>query len=239
MSPILLAAIVGVTFAVALFCGLATFFVKGFFEKLWRRLVRPITATLVIGWAVLAMAAVTQIDLATQVKGILLGANGGTGSAFVTFAGPTAARSFTVPDSNATLLTSNSAVTVAQGGTGATSFTIHGVMLGNAGSTFNATSAGTSGQCLMSNGASADPTFQVCPGGTLTWHEETPTGSINGTNTAFTLSATPANAAAVNCYLNGVWQQQGAGNDYTISGSAITYLAAPASGAKLSCSYPS
>ncbi len=62
-----------------------------------------------------------------------------------------------------------------------------------------------------------------------------PSGSINGSNTTFTLSPTPAAASNVNCFLNGIQQQQGAGNDYTISGATITYLTAPASGAKLNC----
>src|SRR5207237_299220 len=54
---------------------------------------------------------------------------------------------------------------VAQGGTGATTFTAHGVLIGNTTSAVQATSAGTSGQCFLSNGASADPSFQTCPSG--------------------------------------------------------------------------
>ena len=51
---------------------------------------------------------------------------------------------------------------VGTGGTGATTLTIHGVVIGNTTSAVNVTSAGTTGQCLTSNGASADPTFQTC-----------------------------------------------------------------------------
>jgi hypothetical protein len=51
-------------------------------------------------------------------------------------------------------------VAVADGGTGRSTLTIHGVLIGNATSGINATSAGTAGQVLTSNGASADPTFQ-------------------------------------------------------------------------------
>ena len=64
-----------------------------------------------------------------------------------------------------------------------------------------------------------------------------PTGTINGSNTAFTLSPTPSASSNVNCFLNGVQQQQGAGNDYTISGAAITYLTAPPTGSKLNCTW--
>jgi hypothetical protein len=43
--------------------------------------------------------------------------------------------------------------------------TNHGVALGTAGATLGATGAGTAGQVLTSNGASADPTFQAGGGG--------------------------------------------------------------------------
>lgn len=54
---------------------------------------------------------------------------------------------------------------VYQGGTGASSFTAHGVLIGEGSSAIAASSAGTSGQCFMSNGSSSDPTFQTCGGG--------------------------------------------------------------------------
>jgi hypothetical protein len=53
------------------------------------------------------------------------------------------------------------------------------------------------------------------------------TQNITGTDTALTdtLNATPDPAASVSLYLNGVLQQQGAGFDYTLSGTTITWLA--------------
>ncbi len=48
-----------------------------------------------------------QINLTNGVTGTLPGANGGTGSANVTFTGPTAPRTFTLPDASATILTAN------------------------------------------------------------------------------------------------------------------------------------
>lgn len=60
---------------------------------------------------------------------------------------------------NATNATNFPPGTVAQGFTGATTLTNHGVLIGQATSPIAATSAGTAGQVLMSNGASADPTF--------------------------------------------------------------------------------
>lgn len=58
----------------------------------------------------------------------------------------------------------NLPVSVANGGTGATSLTAHGVLIGNGTGVIVAANAGTSGQVLTSNGGSADPTFQNAPG---------------------------------------------------------------------------
>lgn len=66
--------------------------------------------------------------------------------------------------------------------------------------------------------------------------QETPSGTVNGSNTAFSLANTPV-AGSIHLYLNGVLQEAGAGNDYTISGASITMLTAPLSGEKLRASY--
>lgn len=65
---------------------------------------------------------------------------------------------------------------------------------------------------------------------------ETPSGTINGSNTSFTLAHTPLSGTE-ELYLNGILQDSGAGNDYTISSGTITMLSAPLSGDKLRCSY--
>ena len=65
--------------------------------------------------------------------------------------------------------------------------------------------------------------------GGLTSHfvtREVPSGSINGSNVTFTLANTPL--VGTECiYYNGLLQNVGAGNDYTISGSTITFVIAP------------
>lgn len=66
--------------------------------------------------------------------------------------------------------------------------------------------------------------------------KETPSGTINGSNTGFTLANTPT-AGTEHLYLNGILQRSGSGNDYTISGNAITFTTAPVSGDILLCSY--
>lgn len=65
---------------------------------------------------------------------------------------------------------------------------------------------------------------------------ETPSGSVNSSNTTFTLANTPT-AGTEQVFLNGILQEPGAGNDYTISGSTITYLTAPLTGDKIRVSY--
>ncbi len=65
---------------------------------------------------------------------------------------------------------------------------------------------------------------------------ETPTGTVNGSNTSFTLANTPLSGTE-QVFLNGVLQEPGAGNDYTISTNTLTYLAAPISGDRLRVSY--
>jgi hypothetical protein len=65
---------------------------------------------------------------------------------------------------------------------------------------------------------------------------ETPTGTINGVNTTFTLANTPIiNTEQI--FLNGLLLEPGAGNDYTISGATITMLIVPATGDRLKANY--
>jgi len=67
---------------------------------------------------------------------------------------------------------------------------------------------------------------------------ETPAGSVNGSNTTFTL-ANPVVPGTESVYLNGILQEPGIGNDYTIVNGTgvITYLTAPISGDKIRASY--
>lgn len=56
---------------------------------------------------------------------------------------------------------------------------------------------------------------------------EVPSGSINNTNVTFTLANAPINDQSVSVFYNGLFQAQGAGLDYTISGSTLTFIKAP------------
>jgi hypothetical protein len=56
-----------------------------------------------------------------------------------------------------------SPLTVPEGGTGAQSFTDHGVILGSGTGALSVTAVGTATHVLTSNGAGSDPTFQAAP----------------------------------------------------------------------------
>lgn len=53
---------------------------------------------------------------------------------------------------------------------------------------------------------------------------ETPTGSINGSNTSFALANTPLSDSEM-VFLNGLLQEEGGGNDYTITVSGVITMA--------------
>ena len=97
------------------------------------------------------------LPLTTGVTGILPTANGGTGIAYFTAAGPTVARTYTFPDAAATILTDNTAVTVAQGGNGITSGTSGGVPYFSATGTIASSAALTDEILMKGGGAGAAP----------------------------------------------------------------------------------
>src|SRR5208337_2953985 len=100
---LLLALASGLTAAVLVFLLLASLCVPGFFKRLLRVALRPLVLGVIAVWALMMTAAVTQINLTTQVQGVLPSANGGTNSQYFGISGPTAARTYTLPDSAATL----------------------------------------------------------------------------------------------------------------------------------------
>lgn len=157
------------------------------------------------------MGAGTLINLATQVSGILATTNGGTG----------VNGSATFPSSGTVMITT----------TGVTAAQLPNPSASTLGGTESLTCS--AGNHLSSISTSGVPACTADSGANL--NQGAPSGSINGSNVTFTLSPTPAASANVNCFENGLQQQQGAGNDYTISGATITYLTAPPTGTKINC----
>lgn len=66
--------------------------------------------------------------------------------------------------------------------------------------------------------------------------KEIPSGAIDGANTSYSLANTPVSGSE-HVYLNGLLQESGSGNDYTISGSSMTMATAPLAGEKIRVSY--
>jgi hypothetical protein len=99
-------------------------------------------------------------------SGTLIGANGGTGSTHFTVAGPTANHTYTFPDASTTVLTTNAAVTVAQGGTGNASATAFSLITAGTTSTGaqQSIAIGTSGAMLLDQGAGALAAFKAMSG---------------------------------------------------------------------------
>lgn len=66
--------------------------------------------------------------------------------------------------------------------------------------------------------------------------KETPSGTVNGSNVTFTLANTPV-TGSVHLYVNGLLQEEGSGNGYTISGAVCTMTDAPLTGERVRASY--
>ena len=67
--------------------------------------------------------------------------------------------------------------------------------------------------------------------------QETPSGSINGSNVTFTLAAAPNPENSLMLFLNGLLMTEGGTEDFTISSLTITMAIAPPSGSNFRCWY--
>ena len=65
---------------------------------------------------------------------------------------------------------------------------------------------------------------------------ETPSGTINGTNKTFTLANTPNPATSLKLFLNGMFVTAG-GEDYTLTGDSIVFINAPLTGSVMRAFY--
>lgn len=86
-------------------------------------------------------------------------------------------------------------------------------------------SEGTSGYLWASSDVNGSGHW-VVPSSIITFVQETPTGTIDGVNTVFTLSRAPKQNASLLIFLAGLTQKQGTA--YTISSATVTFTVAPA-----------
>lgn len=131
----------------------------------------------------------TISEITTGNNGVLITSAGGVPSISSTL--PAAVQANITSTGTITSGTWNgNTITVPFGGTGDTTLTAHGVLLGNGTSAINATATGSAGQVLQSGGAAADPTYS-----TATFPSTaTSTGTIlraNGTNWVATTATYP------------------------------------------------
>lgn len=124
--------------------------------------------------------------------------------------GPTTIRTYTYPDSNATVLTSAAAVMVAQGGTGAATFPSGGFLFGNGTSALSASSSPTVGW-IVATTTTASSTFQKFSAVT------SDVGTvINGTWNANTLGVAYGGTASTSLTANALLVGNGTGNLQTV-----------------------
>ena len=91
---------------------------------------------------------------------------------------------------------------------------------------------------IVQGGINKRLTLDDLPGGASAADDvdnEVPSGTINGSNTAFTLANTPI-SGSVKIYLNGI-RFKGGGVDYSISGTTVTFVTAPATGDSILADY--
>lgn len=96
---------------------------------------------------------------------------------------------------------------------------------------------GTLTNCVLVDGSSAPCSAGSPSSGPSFSDAETPSGTVNGSNTVFTLANAPSPAASLVLVLNTAVQT--AGSDYSLSGASITFIngVVPQTGATLRAWY--
>jgi hypothetical protein len=183
---------------------------------------------LLVAFVLTASAAITQIDLTSQVKGLLPIGNGGTGQG-----------SF----SAGLLRSSGSALSSAELSGDATTSGSNVITVAKVNGTSVPTNSAAD-QVVVTTASATGAWTSVpnCPSGALQYNTtthafacgsvltgtvvdlETPSGTINGTNDTFTLAHAPSPAGSLHLYKNGQLMLPG-GADYTLTGNSIVYVA--------------
>src|SRR5712664_613045 len=198
--------------------------------RTWKKF---ILSVLIIAGPFLLAAAATQINLATQVKGLLAIANGGTGTGATltglvrgNAAAMTASElsgDCTTSGSNAITCTKVNSTTIPVNASPDQTLVTSASATGSWASIPNCTSGAlqyATATHTFSCGAFLSGTFADA---------EVPVGTINGVNATFTLAHTVSPAASLKLFLNGQELIAG-GTDYTLATATITMVAAPKTG---------
>jgi hypothetical protein len=115
---------------------------------------------------------------------------------------------------------------VGNGGTGVTSTPTNGQLLIGNGTNYTVANL-TAGTGVTITNGSGSISIAVATASILAKSDfivrQIPTGTVNGSNATFTLASTPV-VGSESVYVNGILQNVGTGNDYTISGATVTFL---------------
>ena len=172
-----------------------------------------------------------SFDGSANVTGIIASNFGGTGNGFTKFTGASGSeKTYTLPNADAVILTNQTAVSINQGGTGATNKTAAfdalspmtssgDIIYGTSGGSGSRLAKGLDNQILtIVNGL---PSWNTPIGVSLPQDANEESLSTLA-QTSFTLGHTPVSTSKVKMYINGIRISNSA---YTISGTAVTYNA--------------
>ena len=172
-----------------------------------------------------------SFDGSANVTGIIASNFGGTGNGFTKFTGAIGSeKTYTLPNSDAVILTNQTAVSINQGGTGATNKTAAfdalspmtssgDIIYGTSGGSGSRLAKGLDNQVLtIVNGL---PSWNTPIGVSLPQDANEESLSTLA-QTSFTLAHTPVSTSKVKMYINGIRISNSA---YSISGTAVTYNA--------------
>lgn len=126
------------------------------------------------------------------------------------------------PITGAGTITLAGTLVVGNGGTGLNTTPANGQLLIGNGSGYALATIAAGANITVTNGAGTISIATTALASTNFVTREVPTGSVNSVNATFALTATPLSGSE-EVYVNGMLQNAGASNDYTISGATITF----------------
>ncbi len=109
-------------------------------------------------------------------------------------------------------------IAVANGGTGLTTLTANAVMLGNGASSPTFVSPGTTGNVLTSNGTTWVSSAPSLAASAPNYEEAVATAGQTVVNTTVNTTAKAAGKSYLQIFVNGVFQQEGATKQFTVTG---------------------
>lgn len=165
---------------------------------------------------------VTFENAATFRASIGAGTGNGTVTSVAVSGGTTGLTTSGGPITASGTITLAGTLVVGNGGTGLATTPGNGQLLIGNGSAYTLATITAGANITVTNGAGSITIATTALASSNFVTREVPTGSVNGSNASFALANTPTTGSE-EVYVNGVLQNAGGGNDYTISGATITF----------------